>query len=458
MSESSNKLFGSLNGSPLGVEQQELIVNPGSDSSTPNLDTPVFNELRNYGRHLNAISSYKTDFDYEVYRNLERRFTQNSIRGGITSKTVFRLVNHHTSCNQCLYAFEIDTYGRGCVHNCVYCYAKAQLTVHGYWNNPIPVPIDINDVRKAFYLTFETDKNCKWRKILESRVPLRIGSMSDSFMWSDKKYGVTKELLRILKFYKYPYIVFTRSDLVAEDEYVKLLDKNIAAIQFSLSSTNELMSRQIEPGAPSPSRRLKALKKLVDAGIWTTIRLNPFFPIYPDGYFSDPQFDKSSAMTFNYSSFEMIDEIAETKVPAILAGFVRLSRYGMNSIEKVTGFDLRSFFKCSDKKSRDFHYSPGEVRAYYEQIKKRCDMNNIEFTTCYIGNGASQFWRDQDLWSNKLDCCNVKMRVNGFISDSREIPHSERLRLSNKRTDLPVPIDLHKPLGHLEAPLARTLP
>ena len=39
---------------------------------------------------------------------------------------------------------------------------------------------------------------------------------------------------------------------------------------------------------------LKALKKLTQNGFWTTVRLNPFFPIYPDGYFTDPNFDREN--------------------------------------------------------------------------------------------------------------------------------------------------------------------
>ena len=138
---------------------------------------------------------------------------------------------------------------------------KLKLTVHGYWNNPYPAPVDINTIRKAFYTVFETDKKSKWREIMERKIPIRIGSMSDSFMFMDKKYGVTKELLRILKHYKYPHVIFTRSDLISHDDYLDLIDKDLAAIQFSISSTNDELNRLIEPGAPSSKRRLRALEK-----------------------------------------------------------------------------------------------------------------------------------------------------------------------------------------------------
>ena len=365
--------------------------------------TPITDSMVSASDKLNKISSYKSNLDWEPFKRLEVRTQKKPIRGGIVFKSPWKVVNSHPTCQQCLYSFEVDTYGRGCVHNCVYCYAKAELTVHGYWNNPYPVPVDINAIRKFFYTVFETDKKSKWRDVMEKKIPIRIGSMSDSFMFMDNKYGVTKELLRILDHYKYPYVIFTRSDLVAQDEYLELINKGLAAIQFSMSSTNDKLNKLIEPGAPSAKRRLVALEKINKAGYWTTVRINPLFPIKPDGFYTNSNFEwwgEGDTPTFNYSSFDMVDEIAATGTPAILAGFGRFSSFSLNQIEKAVDMDLRQFYNpdlSTKKSSRDFHFSDEEIRYYYEQLKERCYKNAMEFTTCYIGNGEKHFWKDQDL-------------------------------------------------------------
>jgi DNA repair photolyase len=441
------------------VSTESNITNfPGADVSKniENIPTPKYDEILKKSQKLSELSAFKTQFNYEVYRDLEIRFHEKEFRGGITFNTPMKLVNHHSTCQQCLYAFEIDTYGRGCVHDCVYCYAKAQLTVHGYWNNPMPAPVDISEIWKTFYTVFETDKPNKWRHVLEKKVPIRIGSMSDSFMFMDKKYGVTKELLRLLDHYQYPYIIFTRSDLVAHDEYIALMNPDLCSIQMSLSSTDDKMTKLIEPGTPSSKRRLLALQKLSRNGFYTTVRLNPFFPIYADGYFTDPNFDRSNMPDpFHFSSFEMVDEIASYGVPSILVGMVRLSPFSLSAFEKAIGRDLKSFYKddtkkdamFSTRKSRDYHYSDAEIRAYYERIHAKCLQNNIQFTTCYIGNGESHFWKDQDLWSNKSDCCHAKGNVKTFVSDSREIKWEDRIKHSNLKCATPVnEHTLHKPL------------
>ncbi|AFX99941.1 SPL family radical SAM protein [Bdellovibrio bacteriovorus] len=413
-------------------------------------DTPITDDLQDEESKLIAKSSFKDTYDWTPIKDLEIRSKKVDIRGGILFKTPFKVVNSHATCQQCLYAFEIDTYGRGCVHNCVYCYAKAQLTVHGYWNNPFPVPLNINEIHNVFYTVFETDKTSKWRPILEKRIPLRIGSMSDSFMWMDQKYKVTQHLLKILKHYNYPYVIFTRSDLVATDEYMSLIDPKLTSIQFSISSTNDEMNKKIEPGAPSAKRRLAAIKKISEAGYWTTIRINPVFPIHPDGYFTDANFQKTDETPkFDYFSFDMVDEMAASGVKSILAGFGRFSTYSLTQLEKATGFGLRNFYTDEVRKSkRDFHFSDNEIRYYYEQIKKRCQQSNVQFTTCYIGNGENHFWKDQDLWSNKKDCCNIKDRVPAFHTNSRDIPFETRLKFTAHKSQLPVSEEsLHRPLG-----------
>ena len=351
--------------------------------------TPISDKIYARARKLALLSNYPCEFDFDTYRRLETRFGVNQPRGGIIFQTPFnqtsaKLIDSHGMCRRCFHEFEIDTYGRGCIHNCVYCYPRTELALHGYWNRPFPMPIDITEVWKIFYYALETDKESKWRNIIKMRVPLRIGSISDSFMLIDKKHKVTQELLRILAYYDYPYIIFTRSDLIAHDEYLELLRPELCSVQMSIASTNDELNRKIEPSAPNAKRRLSALQKLTRNGFWTTARLNPFFPMYPDGYFTDPNFDRRNMPApFHYSSFSMVDEIAEHGVPAILAGVVRLSRYAMNCIEKVCGRNLQEFYRQEEQKGRDFHYSDAEIRAYYERLHAKCMQRKVQFTTNY---------------------------------------------------------------------------
>lgn len=433
-------------------KHQNITALPGAKlpEVEPTIPTPRSDKILSKAESLKKVSSYPCSFNFEVYKDLELRFGLDQPRGGITFNTPFKLVNSHPTCQQCLYAFEVDTYGRGCTHDCVYCYAKDQLTSRGYWNNPFPMPVDISEIWKVFYTVFETDKKSKWRDVMEKRVPIRIGSMSDSFMFMDKKYKVTQEFLKILNYYKYPYIVFTRSDLVADNRYIDLLNTNLCSIQLSIPSTNDELNKLIEPGAPSAKRRLLAIEKLTKNGFWTTVRLNPFFPMHPDGYFTDPNFDRDkNKLFFDYSSFDMVGEIADAGAQSLLAGIVRLTPFTINQIHKATGIDLKPFFKKESRKSSNsYHYSREEIRAYYERIHARCKQRGVQFTTCYIGNGEPDFWNDQDLWDNKKDCCNVKNRIPTFKTSSRDLSWETRMKHTSVKCHTPNDNEnLHSELG-----------
>jgi DNA repair photolyase len=377
-------------------------------------------------------SIYPDTFDWSMYDKLHERFGDKQPRGGVTFKTALKLINHNSSCTKCHYALELDTYGRGCVHNCTYCYAKDQLTMYGYWNQPMPFPMDLAEIRKIFYVVFETDKPSKWRDVLGRRVPIRIGCMSDSFMMIDMKYKVTLEMLKILKFYEYPYIIATRSDLAAHDDYINAMDPSLASVQYSITGTNEEIVRILEPGAPSLKRRFAALKKLAEAGFWTTARLNPLFPTYPDGYFTDKKsveerFGETKAVPrfdlFNIDQLDnFITNLKECKVPTLMPGFVRLSPIAIKSISKSCGIDFASFYKPEQlKKNGDKKYSDSEIAYYYKIIQDKCVKSGIRFTTCYIGNGEKDYYQYQDLWDNKKDCCDAIGNVKAFKTTSQSI-------------------------------------
>lgn len=407
------------------------------------IPTPLFDSLLEEGRKLNKISNYKSSFDYEVYRSLETRYYQKEVRGGLICKTDLKLVNFHPSCSKCHYTLELDTYGRGCIHECAYCYAKDELSLHGYWNNPIPFPININELRKIFYTVFETDKKSKWRDILNKKIPIRIGSMSDSFMWSEMKNGVTYETLKLLNHYAYPYLIFTRSDLVAHEKYLNILDPRLCSVQFSICGNNNELTKIIEPGAPSITRRLKALSKLNEAGVWTAVRINPLFPKYPDGYYSSPDtiIERFGALekcpTFNLFDIDKVDEfmfdLSNAGVKTLLTGFVRLKSSSINMVHKTTGIDLKplfnpEIFNTGLRGNREKKFSDKEIRHYYLRIAAAAKKNGLRFTTCYIGNGGKDYHQYQNLWSNKSDCCDVKGNVESFKTSAQEIPWEVRAK------------------------------
>ncbi len=174
---------------------------------------------------------------------------------------------------KCHYPTRLDTYGCGCAHNCKYCYARSLQSFRDQWDPARPKVANISRIER------------KLKKLPKDTV-LRLGGLTDCFQPCEKKLRTTYETLKLLNKYNIQYLIVTKSDLVAEDEYINIMRKDLAHIQISVTTTDDIKSLTYE-GAPVPSRRIAAIEKLYDAGFDVAFRLSP----YIDGFVD---FDKIS--------------------------------------------------------------------------------------------------------------------------------------------------------------------
>lgn len=110
---------------------------------------------------------------------------------------------------------------------------------------------------------------------------LRLGGMTDCFQPAECRYHVTRETIRMMNDRGIGYLIVTKSALVAEDEYMSLLDPHLAHIQISVTSTNDAQAWTYEQASP-PSARIAAIEKLATAGFDVSLRLSPYIPQYID--------------------------------------------------------------------------------------------------------------------------------------------------------------------------------
>lgn len=170
--------------------------------------------------------------------------------------------------DKCKYPTRLDTYGRGCQHDCNYCYAKSLLDFRGLWN---PNDIAVADIAKI---------KRKISKLNPGDV-VRLGGMTDCFQQIEKTYGVTYETINALNRQGVGYLIVTKSDLVASDAYIDILDRELAHVQITVTCTDdELYKKHNYEKAPVPSKRIKAIEKLYDKGFDVQLRLSPFIPDY----------------------------------------------------------------------------------------------------------------------------------------------------------------------------------
>lgn len=188
-------------------------------------------------------------------------------------KSFFKNVGGGNEGSKCHYPVRLDTYGCGCSHDCKYCYAKSLLNFRKLWNPTSPAIADIVKIRK------QIDKiaSGKYGKIKA----IRLGGMTDCFQPIEATNHVTFETLKYLNEKRVPYLIVTKSDLVATDEYMGILDKDLAHIQITVTTTDDDLSLSYEK-AVVPSRRIKAIEKLQENGFDVALRLSPYIPEFVD--------------------------------------------------------------------------------------------------------------------------------------------------------------------------------
>lgn len=261
---------------------------------------------------------------------------------------------------KCNYPTRLDTYGRGCQHDCSYCYAKSLLDFRGLWHPGDPAVADIEKIRR------------KARKLAGTTVPIRLGGMTDCFQPAERKYKVTYETIKALGENRVPYLIVTKSPMVAEDEYLEVLDRDLAHIQITVTTTDDDLSKTYEK-APVPSERIKAIEKLQRKGFDVALRLSPFIPGYVD--------------------YDMLNAVECDK---ILIEFLRVNTW------------IRRWFDIdySDWTVKQSGYLHLPLEKKLELIKPITGFK--EMTICEDEDEAYEYWK-KNFNHNPEDCCNLRV-------------------------------------------------
>lgn len=168
---------------------------------------------------------------------------------------------------------------RGCTHNCVYCDGRAEgYHVEGEFGDDVTVKTNALEVLRR-----ELDPPRR-RTPLPRGFVVVGGGVCDSYQPAELKYGLTRGALQIIAEHHLPVHMLTKSTHIERDlDLLKTINADTRAIvSFSFSSTNDELSRMLEPGVPSPSRRLKTIERFRNEGIACGMFLLPVIPFITD--------------------------------------------------------------------------------------------------------------------------------------------------------------------------------
>src|SRR6201985_1863435 len=167
---------------------------------------------------------------------------------------------------------------RGCEHGCVYCFARPTHAFLG-----LSPGLDFES--KLFA---KPDAPALLEKELaaadyEPRM-IAIGTNTDPYQPIERERKIMRGILEVLERAGHPVGIVTKSALVTRDIDIlsRMAKRNLVKVGISVTSLDPKLARSMEPRAPTPPRRLEALKRLSDAGIPTTGMVGPVIPALND--------------------------------------------------------------------------------------------------------------------------------------------------------------------------------
>ena len=171
------------------------------------------------------------------------------------------------------FSWQINPY-RGCEFACKYCYAR-------YTHEFMEMRDGLDFERKIY-----VKKHTAWllRQELRQVRPgqsIAIGTATDPYQPAERKFGITRAVME--EFARHEGLslgLVTKSDLIVRDLDLlqQISARNRFSIHMTITTTKTDLARILEPRAPRPDLRFKAVKKLVAAGISTSVNCAPVLP------------------------------------------------------------------------------------------------------------------------------------------------------------------------------------
>jgi len=148
-----------------------------------------------------------------------------------------------------------------CPHGCLYCYITSYIP--GGFSRFAPK----KDVLR---------KLARDVRYANPELHVSMANSSDPYPPLEARLRLTRRALEILLGAGFKVLLITKSDLVARD--ADLLSRGRASVSFTITTLDEALAKRLEPGAPPPSSRLKAIRLLTEAGVPCSLRLDPIIP------------------------------------------------------------------------------------------------------------------------------------------------------------------------------------
>jgi DNA repair photolyase len=162
----------------------------------------------------------------------------------------------------------------GCVHQCTFCYVRgfelrAGRPADGRYGTRIRVKPNLVEVLRR-----ELARR-SWH-----REEVAIGTATDPYQPAEGHYRLTRGAVEALAESRTPFGIITRGPLIVRDLDVltQSASRVDVTVNISIPTLDDRIWRTTEPGTAHPRQRLRAVRRLADAGIRVGVGMAPILP------------------------------------------------------------------------------------------------------------------------------------------------------------------------------------
>ena len=242
---------------------------------------------------------------------------------------------------------------RGCEFGCRYCYARP---THEYLGHDRPEEFeDRIYVKRADALRLAADL----RRARDSGQEIAIGAATDPYQPAENRFQITRGVLEAIA--RLPGLrvgITTKSPAITRDRDLLVAIARASELHVNVSaiSLRADLVRRLEPRAPRPDLRLRAMAELTEAGVPTRLFVMPVLPFITD---DEESLRALLAAAHSAGAQEAIANVLFLRTPMVWSFFFRF-------IEEEFPLALAGY--------RKLYPRPGSApRGYREEIERRVE-------------------------------------------------------------------------------------
>jgi DNA repair photolyase len=248
----------------------------------------------------------------------------------------------------CPLKYSLNPY-TGCANGCVYCYASSYIK-------------DFFRCREKPYLIEKIKKEIKR---ISPHTLISFCNTSDPYPPIESKKMLTRECLKIFKEHEMRVLIITKSNIVCRD--IDLFKEMFVAVTVTITTLKEY--ERLEPNAPTPFERLKALEKLSKESIPTGLRIDPIIPSI-----NEEEVEKILILAKSAG----VKHITASTFKPRLDGWKRLIKAFPENKELLEDLYLRN----GEKYGNSNYLNISIRKRIIETVRDICNALNLTFSSC----------------------------------------------------------------------------